>query len=179
MKQATTKRKRELHIRLDITARRWLERNQMPNGTHLVLERKKNKRRVRGDIILHRHKLPPAADDHTRVSEALQILEGTFITDIEARGLKLKLYAPDGRDACKMLMSTVREIPGIPTEDDKERAENEEAEISLMAVCLEDDLDLAEEFSSSRNVVLRGYIRALRQKFTAKEINEAMHSEAA
>ena len=34
--KAKANRKRELHVRWDITARRWLKRNGMPNGTALV-----------------------------------------------------------------------------------------------------------------------------------------------
>ncbi len=168
---AKTGSKRELHVRLDITAKRWLERNATPNGTKLVLERIKDKRRVRGDTVIHRHALPPSANGTDTVTDALESLRRVLITDVQARKQRFRLYAPNG-DAVpgNTRMTTVRSWEGLPTDDDKERAEEINIEVDLLATSLREHLDLAEDMSSSPEVVLRGYVLALRDKFTPDEI---------
>jgi len=176
--KAKVKPKRELHVRWDITAERWLRRNGMPNGCALVLERLRDGRRVRGDTVIHRRRLPPRADDLDFLSDALTALQSVFITDIEGRNQRLKLYAPDGSALHgNKRISKIRALPGLPTEEDKTRAEQLEIEVDMLATSLRDDLDLAEDTTSSPEVVLRGYIRALRSKFTIREIAMAAEVE--
>jgi len=172
------KTKRELHVRWDTTARRWLERNAMPNGTSLVLERMKDGRRVRADSIIHRRTLPGAARNDDAVSDALEALEKVFITDIKARRQYLRLYAPDGALVRgNTLVGTVRALPGVATEEDETQAEYVELEVEMISSSLLDDLDLAEDTASSADIVLRGYVRALCGKFSSRQILAAVETE--
>jgi hypothetical protein len=170
--------KRKLHVRWDTTAKRWLARNQMPNGTTLALERVKDGRRVRGDTIIHRHKLPLAADDDDSLSEALAALQGVMITNIEARQQRLRLYRPDGSHAPgNTRMGTLRRLPGLPTEEEEMQADYLEIEVDLLATGLRDELDFAEDVSSSPDVVLQAYVRALLRKFAPEQIAAAVERE--
>lgn len=173
-----SKRKRELHVRWDTTAKGWLDRNRMPNGTALVLERERDGRRVRGDTIIHRHLLPPASADGDRLSEALDALEAVLITDIAARQHRLRLYRPDGGHAPgNTLIGTLRRLPGLPTDQDEMEAEHFEIEVDHLATGIREQLDLAADMSSSPEVALHASVRALLRSFTAEQIAEALKQE--
>jgi hypothetical protein len=150
----------------------------MPNGTSLVLERIKDGRRVRSDTVIHRRTLPPPADDDINLSEAFDALQAVMITDIQARRQRLSLYAPGGSYVDgHTLMKNIRNLPSLPAEDDEMQVEDVEIEVDALATSLWDDLDLAEDASSMPEVVLRGYVRALRRKFSASEIAAAADAE--
>lgn len=166
--------KREMQVRWDVTANRWLERNKMPNGTALVLERIKDGRQVRGDTIIHRLKLPVAADAAATVADALEELRRRLITDIEARKQKLRLYNPRGEPISgNMLVGNVRKMAGIPKKPDVVQAAATEAEIEHFASGVCQELEINEELASTPEIVLRGYIQALRTRFSVEQITAA------
>jgi hypothetical protein len=66
-------------------------------------------------------------------------------------------------------MGTLGLLPGLPTEEEEMQAEYRKVEVDTLAATVRDDLDLAEDMSSSLEVVLWAYARALRGKFSARE----------
>ena len=174
------KRKREFHQRWDIVARRWCERNNLPNGTILVLERMNDGRRVRGDTIIHRQSLASPASDNDTVSDALGALQRVLITDIARRQQRLRLYAPNGSPVSgNTLMGTVRRWEGLATEEDEHRAEYFEFEVKMAATGAGEQIDAAVDMSSSSDIALRAYVRALICRFGAGEVAKAVATEHA
>ena len=74
--------------------------HKLPNGTEIRLYRKKTERRVRSDFTVKRKginsKNLEKFGDSWNVSDFLDEARAILSTDIEARGLEMQLYAPDG-----------------------------------------------------------------------------------
>lgn len=74
--------------------------SDLPNGTDLRLYRKSDHRRVRSDLAVKRKHVTAgkfeSLDDGDTVSTFLLFVKSLLSTDIEARGLELRLYGPDG-----------------------------------------------------------------------------------
>lgn len=74
--------------------------HKLPNGTEIRLYRKKTERRVRSDFTVKRKginsKNLEKIGDSWNVGDFLDEARAILSTDIEARGLKMQLYAPDG-----------------------------------------------------------------------------------
>lgn len=173
-----TRRKKSYWVRWDVTARRWCKKSNLPNGCLLALERAGDKRRVRGDLVIHRYHLPDAADDKETLADALRQLSEVLITDIAARKYTLRLYSPAGDGiGGNMQMGKIRKLPGIPTEEDEMAAEFEAIETDMLVATMRSELDRADDVSSSSEISLRAYVRALLERFSAKEISLMLEEE--
>lgn len=115
-----------------------------PNGTEIRLYRKKTGRRIRSDFTVKRKainssnltKLPNSSNVRAFLDEALSVLS----TDIEARGLEMQLFAPDGgRLNGNMLLGKVRKLEPNVSEDSDEVLDTF---IALLENCGLDDINL-------------------------------------
>lgn len=158
------------------TARRWMKRNNVPNGFRLILERR-DKTRVRSDIIVTRYAIPKRSDDDLNLRAALDELKGVMITDFDARGFSIVLLDAQGaKVGGGKTMGNIRKMPGKPTADEIEEAELEEAEINRIAedVCSE-IRDLRRENYPNR--FLRAVIRALVEMEGENDLMDALREE--
>ena len=169
-------KKRELQVRWDRTASRWLKRNEIPHGSALVLQREADNRKVRGDTIIHRHRLPAAAPDTETVAGALRALEETLITDIKARRQRLRLYAPDGSiiDG-RTHLGNVRSLTPKPTEEDKQLKADFDWEIYLFSLSVCEMIDEAEDDL----VPIHGFVRGLLTRISLPLLSKVIEEEVA
>lgn len=79
---------------------RFVRIQSLPRGTELRLYRLRDDRRVRSDFSVKRKAINrtnvPQLDDSVRVMKLLEEARTLLSTDIDARGLEMRLYAPDG-----------------------------------------------------------------------------------
>ena len=99
--------------------------HKLPNGTEIRLYRKKAERRVRSDFTVKRKginsKNVSEFDDSWNVKDFLDEAKDLLSTDIDARGLEMQLFAPDGsRINGNTLLGNVRRLePQIDEDSDK------------------------------------------------------------
>lgn len=98
--------------------------HKLPNGTEIRLYRKKTERHVRSDFTVKRQAISqkniPKFGDTCNVKDFLDMSRELLSTDIEARGLEMRLYAPDGnRVYGNTFLGTVRNLePRIEDSDE-------------------------------------------------------------
>jgi hypothetical protein len=99
--------------------------HKLPNGTEIRLYRKKTGRRVRSDFTVKRKGINAGNiskhDNLSNVKDFLNEARNLLSTDIEARGLEMQLFGPDGnRVNGNTLLGTVRSFePNITEDSDK------------------------------------------------------------
>lgn len=96
--------------------------HKLPNGTEIRLYRKKTERRVRSDLTVKRKginsKNIEVFDDSWNVRDFLDEARALLSTDVEARGLEMQLFAPDGsRIYGNTLLGNVRKLEPKIEED--------------------------------------------------------------
>jgi len=96
--------------------------HELPYGTETRLYRKKTGRRVRSDFTVKRiainSKNIAKLDDSRNVTDLLNESINLLSTDIEARGLEMELFAPDGSKVDEnTLLGTVRAFEPQVTDD--------------------------------------------------------------
>lgn len=98
---------------------------ELPNGTEIRLYRKKTERKVRSDFKVKRKMITSRniakPDNSSNVTDLLYELSDLLSTDIEARGLEMKLFSPNGsRVNGNTLLGTVRKFEPQVTDDSDE-----------------------------------------------------------
>ncbi|AFS39165.1 hypothetical protein AWH61_12300 [Alteromonas sp. W12] len=96
--------------------------HKLPNGTEIRLYRKKTERRVRSDLTVKRKginsKNIEVFKDSWNVRDFLDEARALLSTDVEARGLEMQLFAPDGsRIYGNTLLGNVRKLEPKIEED--------------------------------------------------------------
>ncbi|MBV1929544.1 MAG: hypothetical protein KUG81_08550 [Gammaproteobacteria bacterium] len=99
--------------------------HKLPNGVEIRLYRRKTERRVRSDFTVKRKginsKNVAKLNDSLNVRDFLNEARGLLSTDIEARGLDMELFAPDGsRINGNKLLGNVRKFEPQINEDSDE-----------------------------------------------------------
>ncbi|MGP5370335.1 hypothetical protein ACTXN4_23085 [Pseudomonas helleri] len=95
---------------------------KLPYGTEIRLYRKKTDRRVRSDLILKRKVISQKYIDKFEGSENvksfLDAARSLLSTEIETRGMEMRLYDPEGsRLNGNTLISTVRDLDDKDSDD--------------------------------------------------------------
>jgi hypothetical protein len=98
---------------------------RLPKGTALRLYRKSDDRRVRSDLSVKRKLVTSAnirsLNDYDTVSDFLSKIRMLLSTNIEARGLEMRLYGPDGgRIYGNTRIRTVKQMEPSVVKDDSE-----------------------------------------------------------
>lgn len=117
-------RKLKLSALADFSSR-LIKFQELPNGTEIRLYRKKTGRRVRSDFMVKRKAINSRnikkLDDSSNVIDLLNESRDILSTNIEARGLEINLFAPDGsRVNGNTMLSTVRAFEPQVAEDSDE-----------------------------------------------------------
>jgi hypothetical protein len=155
---------------------------RLPYGTKLVLEHSYStstgrRRRARNDQTFTRRLFRGSVSDDNTVKELIDDhLLPALLVDPSTRKLCIKLVGPNGEEvkSKKMQIGTVRGWTPLPTPGEIEAEEQLNAEIDEIAKMADLDLRSEEEIRDDSERVLRGYVRALIQRYGLPDVRKAV-----
>ena len=158
-------------------------RQGLPLGTKLVLE-DVNGRRKRCDwrvkVKTRRLRHMAQASETEKVSDLLDRATDCLSTDIRARGLKCRLYCPQGnRIHGNTLVGTVRAMPSQLTEDDHQAAEQRNWDVDEVQRCAYRFLyhEAERGIEDPADVVVHAVVFALIDRYSRAAVLEALSNE--
>jgi hypothetical protein len=153
--------------------------HRLPFGTELRLY-DYNGRKKRTDFLVKRQRISAKvmnrADDVDNVRSLLDTAMSMLSTNLKARRLRLELFSPNGELINgNKLVRTVRQMTPLPTADDIERKESEEASISEVQSTARASIIESEYLvDDPSTTVCVGYIRALIERYGRSAILSAL-----
>jgi hypothetical protein len=166
---------------------KFVRHQRLPHGTKLVLQHRApssgtRARKARNDTTFTRRLFHGRAADSDTVKELIEnhLLPYLTVSPL-SKGLDIKLVGPNNEEVKKPGATYVRKIrswPPQPTSDEIEEEERRDAEIEEISDLADADLRQSEELREDSDLVLRGYIRALKRRFGDAAFSMAVQEES-
>jgi hypothetical protein len=181
------KKKRLVRDEWRVLSDKFVRHHRLPFGTKLVLEHRPpttgaRPRMARNDTTFTRRLFHGRISDTETVADLIDnYLLPSLTVKPSDKGLQIKLRGPNGEEVKKpgsKQIGTVRRWSPLPTPDELETEELLNAEIDEIAEIADLNLREAEELRDDSDRVLRGFLRALVQRYDRDKVREAAAQEA-
>ncbi|HZR33796.1 MAG TPA: hypothetical protein VFA75_00370 [Nevskia sp.] len=172
--------KKLISTRWAVFSRRFVTAQRLPNGCAVALFRRRDKRRVRDDLVVKRQrvntKTVTPVDDDDRVTALLAAAQAVLSMNVHARGYRLALLGPDGIEINGgTKLATVRAMTPTPTEEDLQQAEMRHALVEEIAGTAAWQMREAEHTTEDPDELIPlGYLKAIADRYGRGAIDEAL-----
>lgn len=165
---------------------KFVRHHRLPHGTRLVLEHRPptpgaRARKARNDTTFTRRLFHGRASNMETVADLINTHLLPYLTVSPlSKGLNIRLVGPNDEEVKRpgaTYIHKVRSWAPQPTSDEVEEEERLEAEIEEISNFADADLRQAEELRDDSDRVLRGFIRALKQRYGSSAFKTAAEEE--